>query len=517
LTTEKLTTPAPLSCTLEFGNDSGGQEERNVLEMVDKEYIRKRYFVDGWSIRKISRQLGISRQTVRKMLADADIPRYRLSNPRSRPAMERWIPVIESWLREEEKAGSPKKQRYVSSRIHARLKEEYGEEFTAAESTVRYWVARIRGTRQEAHVPLTADAGELAQADFGRVTVKIKGKKTDVSLFVMRMRYSGVIFATAFHTEKIEAFLEGHRLAFEWLGGVPRSVRYDNPKTAVTKILAGPARDEHVLLSNLRAHYLFDSEFCRPGEPHEKGSVEHGVGYVRRQTCVPVPDVQDLEELNVILLRWCEQQRRERWLAWEAERAGLRALPKRPHCCATTRPVTVNKLCLVSFDHNRYSVPSMYVGKTLLLRVYAERIEVVDKNQVVASHRRSHERKQTIMELQHYLPVLARKPHAATHAAVVRKLPEVYQRIRIRMTDSRPDGYKDFVAILMLHQLWPAEDILSAIEEIGPDVVTAEQIRAHLLRTSPQETCSVPDGLQAYRLKQPNPSRYDVLTRGVVH
>ncbi|WP_245629157.1 IS21 family transposase, partial [Alicyclobacillus shizuokensis] len=284
----------------------------------------------------------------------------------------------------------------------------------------------------------------MAQADFGRIVVKMNGKKTEVSLFVMRLRYSGVFFACAFSTEKIEAFLEGHRRAFEWFGGVPRSVRYDNPKTAVTKILAGPAREEHELLSNLRAHYLFDSEFCRPGEPHEKGSVENGVGYVRRHTCVPVPDVADLDALNDRILQWCEKERGKRWSAWEQERAGLRTLPERPHRCATTRPVRVNKLCLVSFDHNRYSVPSLYVGKTLLLRVYAEQIEVLDRERVVASHRRSHERQQTIMELEHYLPVLAYKPHAATHAAVVRQLPEVYQRIRVRMANSRPDGYKDF-------------------------------------------------------------------------
>jgi transposase len=488
-----------------------------VLEMVDKEYIRKRYYVDRWSIRKISRQCQVSRQTVRKMLADADIPRYRLTKPRPRPAMERWIPVIEAWLREEEETGAPKKQRYVASRIYERLQEEYGDEFTAAESTVRYWVGKLRKRQQEAFIPLASDAGELAEADFGRVVVKIRGRRTEVSLFVMRLRFSGVIFAYAFSSEKIEAFLEGHRRAFEWFGGVPHSVRYDNPKTAVTKILAGPAREEHVLLSNLRAHYLFDSAFCRPGEPHEKGSVENGVGYVRRHTCTPLPDVEDMDELNRHILRWCEKERNKRWADWEQERVGLRALLAHPHPCATTRPVVVNKLCLVNFDHNRYSVPSAYVGKTLLIRVYAEKIEILDKNQVVASHPRCHERKQTLMQLEHYLPVLARKPHAATHAAVVRQLPEVYQRIRIRMSESRPDGYKDFVAILMLHQVFRAEDILHAIEQIGPDVVTADRIKRHLLRTPAKLAPSVPSDLQTYRLTQPHPSRYDALTKGVVH
>ena len=486
-----------------------------MYEMVDKEYIRKKHLVDGWSIRKISKNCNISRQTVRKMLDDAEIPKYKLIKPRSRPAMERWIPVIEAWLREE--ANFPKKQHYVSSRIFERLQEEYGDEFTAAESTVRYWVHKIRNRPQEAYVPLAADAGELAEADFGHVLVKIAGRKTNVNLFVMRMRHSAVIFVHAFSTEKIEAFLEGHRLAFEWFEGVPQSVRYDNPKTAVTKILAGPMREEHTLLSSLRAHYLFDSDFCRPGEPHEKGGVEHGVGFVRHHTCVPVPDVPDLEALNTHLIAWCEKERNKRWSQWEQERASLRALPVHPHRCATSRQVTVNKLCLVSFDYNRYSVPSIYVGRTLTLRSYAEKIEVLDRERIVAKHPRCHERKQTFMELEHYLPVLAYKPHAATHAAVVRQLPEVYQHIRIRMVNSRPDGYKDFVALLLLHQAFPAKDILDAVLAIGPNVVTAELVRKHLFQTNASSGIYVPKELQMYRLIKQNPARYDSLVKGVIH
>jgi transposase len=486
--------------------------------MVDKEYIRKRHFVDGWSIREISRRCGVARQTVRKLLLDSEVPHYRLTKPRPRPVMEKWLPVIEAWLREDELPGVPRKQRHTSARIHERLKEEYPMEFDAAESTVRHWVARLRKKHKEAFIPLTADAGELAEADFGKVTVKLNGKLTELSMFVMRLRNSGVIFAHAFKTEKLEAFLEGHRLAFEWFGGVPGDVRYDNPKTAVTKILTGPLREEHELLSSLRAHYLFDSNFCRPGEPNEKGSVENGVGFVRRHACVPVPDLPDLEAFNAHLLNWCTKQRDKRWSMWEQERAALRPLPVHPYRCATTHPVVVNKLCLVSFDHNRYSVPSIYVGKTVLLRAYAEKIEVADRDRVIATHPRCHERKQTLLELEHYLPVLAYKPHAATHAAVVRHLPEVYQRIRRRMTNSRPDGYKDFVAILLLHKMFPAQDVLRAIEDIGADVVTAEQIRARLLPTTTASSAfAVPDELQQYRLMKQNPARYDSLTKGVVH
>lgn len=488
-----------------------------MLRMVDKEFIRKKHLVDGWSIREISRQCKISRQTVRKMLVDAEIPKYTLTVSRPRPSMERWIPVIEQWLNDDEKPGVPLKQRHTAIRIHERLTEEFPEEFDAAESTVRHWVRRLRNKTKEAFVPLSADAGELIEADFGAVVVRVNGEEVNAHMFVARLRNSGIIFAHAFRTEKIEAFLEGHRLAFEWFGGVPASIRYDNPKTAVTKILAGPAREEHQLLSSLRAHYLFDSDFCRPGEGHEKGGVENGVGYVRRHTCVPVPEVRDLEELNGIILRWCEKQRHSNWSKWEQERQGLRALPSHPHSCATSHQVEVSKMCLVSFDRNRYSVPSIYVGKILVLRAYAERIEIIDKNRVVTTHARCYNQQETLLELEHYLPVLAKKPHAATHAAVVRQLPEVYQRIRRRMSASRPDGYKDFVQILLLHQVFLAQDVLSAIQEIGPDVVTADLIRKHILPTSDPSNVMIPEELQNYKLMSQPLSRYDSLTKGVVH
>lgn len=153
------------------------------------------------------------------------------------------------------------------------------------------------------------------------------------------------------------------------------------------------------------------------------------MGYVRRNVCVPVPDVKSLDEFNDMLATWCEKQRTQRWSGWEQERAGLRTMPKMPHMCAVPHWLTVNKMCLITFDRNRYSVPSVYVGKTLQVRAFAEKIEVLDKQRVVATHVRCHERQQTILELEHYLPALERKPHAVTHAAVFRQMPEVYQQI----------------------------------------------------------------------------------------
>ncbi len=137
-----------------------------MLRMVDKEYIRKKHFVEGWSIHRISRQCEVSRQTVRKCLKDACIPRYTLSRSRPAPVMGKWLPVIEQWLKEDRTR--PRKQRHTAKRIHDRLVEEFPGEFIGAESTVRRVVRQLRGqlVRPEAFVPLVSEPGELGQVDF---------------------------------------------------------------------------------------------------------------------------------------------------------------------------------------------------------------------------------------------------------------------------------------------------------------------------------------------------------------
>jgi transposase len=248
--------------------------------MVDVEYIKQRSG-EGWSIRKIARQAEVSRQTVRRVLvAPAEPPRYHLSAPRPQPVVGPFLPVIEKIL--ESDKGAPRKQRHTARRVYERLVDEHG--FTGAEVTVRRAVRALKGRRVEVFVPLEAVPGKVAQADFGVAHVVIGRDMQKVFLFCLRARHSKVPFVRAYPTEKLEAFLDGHVHGFEFFGGVFSELWYDNAKTAVVKILSGPERIEHEHLSRLRAHYLFASSFCTPGEAHEKGAVEHLVGYARAAT-----------------------------------------------------------------------------------------------------------------------------------------------------------------------------------------------------------------------------------------
>jgi len=76
-------------------------------------------------------------------------------------------------------------------------------------------------------------------------------------MFVMRLSHSGKAFHVTFATQAQEAFLEGHVLAFEYFGGVPGRIRYDNLKPAVIRVLKGRDRTESERFTALRSHYLF--------------------------------------------------------------------------------------------------------------------------------------------------------------------------------------------------------------------------------------------------------------------
>ncbi len=482
-----------------------------MLGMVDIEFIKKKHLQEGWSIRRIARCLAINRITVRKAIAAKEIPRYRLSCEKPAPVIGPVMGIVEQWLKEDQEA--PRKQRHTARRVYHRLVEEH--QFSGSESAVRKCVRKLRGQVAEAFVPLEADAGKMAQVDWGTAKARIGGVDVPVHLFVLRLRHSGVIFARAYLHETMECFLDGHKRAFEWLEGVPRTLVYDNLKTAVVRILSGPDREESTLMSALRAHYLFESAFCRPGEGHEKGSVENGVGYVRRNALVPVPDLRTLEELNARLLKWCEQDKVLRE-GWPEESRALSPLPKAPFPCSRTSVLKVSSQLLVSVGSNRYSVPWGYQGREVVCRLSPDRVDLVDKDQLLASHSRLTGRHGLQIDLHHYLPVLARKPRAVTGIASFRTLPAVFVRVRDHLVSSfRREGWKEMVAILLLLQEYPmpsVEEALEKAEEAG--AVRADTVRQFLILASvpsPPLPAIVPEALQGVLVPQNTPDHFDAL------
>jgi len=265
------------------------------------EQIRREYEHGGGTIRAVARKLGVHRREVRKALASA-IPPERKIPERERSKLAAAIPFIEAALEADRKA--PRKQRHTAHRIWTRLRREMPE-VTVAESTVRQYVRQRKAAMGllglETFVPQSYTWGGEAQVDWYEGWAEFDGELRKAYLFCLRSMASGGAFHRAYPHANQQAFLEAHELAFTYFGGVFRVLRYDNLKSAVKKILRGHQREEAARFIAFRSHWGFQSEFCTPGEGHEKGGVEGEGGQFRRNHLVPVPKVRNLEELNLLL------------------------------------------------------------------------------------------------------------------------------------------------------------------------------------------------------------------------
>jgi len=448
--------------------------EEEMISVEDRERIRRAYFIENKSMRQIARELGHSRDTVKKAIEAAEPATYTLRRPRPAPTLGPYMARIDELLEENERL--PRKQRYTGHRIYELIQ---SDGYMGSESSVRGYIAKRRKEkrRPQVYIPLEFDPGTDAQVDWGEAIAEIVSERVTVQLFLMRLCYSRRLFVMAFPTQKQEAFFEGHVRAFHFFGGVPRRISYDNLKAAVQRVLQGRNRKEQETFVVFRSHYLFESHFCTPGQGHEKGRVEDGVGFARRNFLVPIPKVASFEELNDHLLSAClvdDQRRVDRQeltigQAWEMERPYLLPLPQKDFECCVIKPVTLNGFGQVEFETNRYSVPADEAYRNLVVKAYAFRIDILHMNDVIASHPRCYERHQDILDPLHYLPLLEQRPGAFDHAKPIRRWrerwPPVCERLLTQLRAQWPDGrgVREFVRILKLHRDYPADLVAQAI------------------------------------------------------
>jgi len=490
-----------------------------MIQVDEKENIRRLYFIRRHSMRQIARERHHSRRTVKKAIMDASIPEYHLSVPKSCPVMGPYKDIIESWLKGDRH--QPKKQRHTAHRIYERLVGEYG--FAGSERAVRQYVSKLRFDLDDMAIPLEFDPGSDAQCDWGEAWVYMEDKLSKVQVFHMKLCYSGKPFVMAFPTQRQEASLEGHRQAFEWYEGIPPRISYDNLTTAVRRVLQGHNRQEQAAFTAFRSHYLFESHFATPGRPREQGRVESLVGDTRRNYFVPVPRVKSFEELNRYLLERlrADESRnvpgREISVkeAWEREKELLLTLPKYPYRCCVSRPVRPNRLSLVNFDGNRYSVPVEYGISKLTLHAYAWRVEIACGDRVIAAHERCYEKGRDIMEVEHYLPLLLERPGAFPYAKPVRhwQMPAVYREFLKALESSRNgDSPREFLLALSLGRSYGRDRLEQAMRQ-ALDEGTPDYERVRRLVTGRLTSVSRTNqpSLEKVKVILPDPGQFDRL------
>ena len=447
-----------------------------MITVEKREEIRRAYYVEKKSIRQISRELEVSRPTIRKAVTGAASVKYELKQPRSAPKLGAYKEKIEALLTENERL--PGKQRYTSSKIYDII---WAEGYRGAQSTLRHYIGQRRkvSRRPKVYLPLEFDPGTDAQVDWGEADVIMSGEQITVQLLVVRLNYSRRLFVMAFPSQKQESFFEGQVQAFHHFGGVPQRITYDNLKAAVKKVLRGKKREEQERFIIFRSHYLFQSHFCAPRAGNEKGGVEHGVGYARRNFLVPLPQVDSFAQLNAYLLDQCladdgrqvTGQPTTIYQAWPQEQPQLQPLPAYDFACCRSLEVTLTPYSQVVIETNRYSVPTDKAVKKLVVKLYSFHLEIYrpDQKEPLAVHPRCYERGQDVFEPLHYLPLLQQRPGAFDHAKPLRRWrkewPLVYEQLLAHLQAQARDGegIREFIRVLSLHQEHPAKLVEQAI------------------------------------------------------
>ena len=411
---------------------------------------------------------------------------------------------------------APVKQRHTAKRIRERLAVEHN--VLVGESTCRTVVARIRdeitadGKRSTrvVFVPQTRLPGAEAEVDWGKFTAIIGGISMTLSLFSMWLAFSTRAFHRAYVNEAQESFSDAHSRAFAHFGGVPRLVRYDNLKTAAIKILQGRSRVENDRFVTLRSHYGFESFFCEPGirGAHEKGGTEGDIGRFRRNHLVPVPVFDTLHDLNVYIAA-CDSADDARFIVgkntgqpstgesvhglWMFEQGALWMLPTETFNASTRLTARVDTKARVCVRNCYYSVPARFVDRRVTIELGAETVTMYGPDgKQIAAHQRAIHRKAEVLDLDHYLEILWKRPGALPGSTALaqartsgRFRPEHQQFWdSARRIKGDRDGTRLLCEVLLLHRTHTTDEITAgiraglAIGSIDPAVIAIEARRS---------------------------------------
>jgi transposase len=448
--------------------------------------IRRKVLANETSKRAICREYKLHWDTLQRILTYAEPPRYEQKRPRKKPKIGEFVPIIQEILKSDQQVH--RKQRHTAKRIFERLQAEHEYEggYTGVKEAVRAW----RQEHKEVFLPLSHPPGE-AQVDFGEADITLRGETTRVALFVMTLPFSDAIFCQVFPRECTEAFLEGHKRAFEFFGGVPRRISYDNSKIAVAKIIGSRERKVTSEFLRLESHYLFEHHFCLVRRPNEKGHVERLVDFARANFLVPVPVTDDLARLNEQLEQSCQSDL-DRQLRGkpgpkaqllEEEQAVMLPLGKQSFEARRIVPGQASSLSLVRFDDNDYSVPTAYAHHEITIVASVDEVRLIWADHLVARHPRDWGKEHITYNPLHYLALLERKPGGLDFAKPLEgwDLPECFGVLRRRLeTEREGEGTREFIKVLRLLEHASLGELARAID-YALDIGTTEADAVRLI------------------------------------
>ncbi len=347
---------------------------------------------DGVSQREIAARLGMNRRTVARLLGAAEPPRYRRA-----PAGSMLDPldgVLRQLVAEHAEIKAP--------RVTELLRADYG--YSGSVDLVRKRLAELRPRSDRPAQKTGYRPGQVVQVDWAEMPTRprLLGRERRVYALIFTLPFSGASTAHFSFDMTLEAFLEGHVRAFDWLGGVPRECVYDNLRSAVAKREKVDGIDVvywNARFSQMRGHYAFHATACTPATPREKGAVEGAVRH-HKTGFWPARRFSSLAELEEVYAVWRDDvalPRRHatgRHIVAErlaVERHALRALPPIDFDAAGRRSSRVPLDGYLKLGRCFYRVPEQLIHQRVELRWDRDSVWIEHQGRRVAAYARSYE------------------------------------------------------------------------------------------------------------------------------
>jgi transposase len=376
-------------------------------------------------------------------------------------------------------------------------------------SILKEFVRQVRPVRKPAFLMLEFAAGECAQVDWGNFgSIQVGSTRRRLSFFVLVLCYSRLMYLEFALAETMEQFLTCHRHALEFLGGTTQKVMIDNLKVGVLRHPIGAPAQFNPRYLDFAAHYGFEPVACNVKKGNEKGRVENGVGYVKKNLLRGL-EIPSFEAINPAGRQWLEtvanvrihgETRRKPLELFEQEKPLLRPLPAMPYDCAVIRSTGANSCYRVVFDTNRYSVPHLYASQKLTLKVYPDQLFIYHHDKLIATHTRSYDRRQKITNPDHTTELLIQRQKAHQQTLLLAFLSlspraELYCR---RLQEKRLNVPHHIQKIVALSEIYGPDQVARAIDDALTFQADGCEYIANILEQR-QRPCATPGALHLTR------------------
>lgn len=441
--------------------------------MVDVQQMATLYGLYG-SYSRVARELNISRNTVKKYLRQIEevreglrteiLPESRTIHQPRRIVNDEIIDQIHTLLKSNE--NRPKKQRLNGRQIHHRIAQSGHQiSYTTTKRIIKDWKHDQKS--REVFILQSPEPGYRAEFDWGEAILNIQGVWTRVYLAVMVLTDSLYRFARIYRKESQQEVIDCHIQFFNEIKGVPEVIFYDN-LLAVYDYHRKIFQDSFIRFA---VQYGFSYDVCNVRSPHEKGTDEESVGYIRSQafsertSFTSFSEAQDwlIESLHRINQNHVYRRELppEEGLVREQER--MKPLPSLEYSNYFTRGAKISKYSLVVFESNYYSVPDTFRSRSITLKIFADRIDLTDGIAIIASHQRLFGKGNYSLDITHYLKTFEKKPGALRHSKV---LSQLHEKIQNLYKDYYLASPLEFIEILKLIQTSSPEGLIYAIDHL---------------------------------------------------